>query len=120
MKLAATAVLALVLHVLLGWAWTLGAGVVAGVWAGRRGWFVGGMGVGLSWLVLVVYNFIIAAGPVGRMTETLGGILGNLPGFAVVGITLVIGVLLGTLGGGLGTQIRFAFSKPVIATQKNV
>ena len=106
MKLLATTILALVLHMLLGWAWTLLAGVVAGVWVGRRGWLVGGMGVGLSWLVLIVYNFIMASGPVGRMTETLGGILGNLPGFAVVGITLLIGVLLGTLGGGFGTQIR--------------
>ena len=50
------------------------------------------------------------------MTETLGGILGNLPGFAVVGITLLIGVVLGTVGGGLGTQIRL-LSKPVIANQ---
>ena len=81
------------------------AGVVAGVWVGRRGWLVGGMGVGLSWLVLILYNYTVAPEPVLRMTETLGGILGNLPGFAIVGVTLLIGVLLGTVGGGLGTQI---------------
>ena len=116
MKLVATAIFALVLHVLLGWAWTLGTGIFAGVWVGRRGWFVGGMGVGVSWLVLIVYNFFSASESVGRMTETLGGILGNLPGFAIVGITLLIGVVLGTVGGALGTQIRFAFFKPVIAS----
>ena len=106
MKILAIAVFALVLHILLGWAWTFLAGVVAGVWVGRRGWLVGGVGVGLGWLVLVMYNIIVASGPVGRMTETLGGILGNLPGFVVLGITVLIGVLLGTVGGGLGTQVR--------------
>ena len=105
MKLLATAILALLLHMLLGWAWTILAGMAVGVWIGRRGWLVGGIGVGLSWLGLVLYNFVVAAGPVGRMTDTFGGILGNLPGFVIVAITVLLGVLLGMIGGGLGTQL---------------
>ena len=105
MKLLATAVLALILHLLLGWAWTMAAGVVAGVWQGQRGWLIGGGGVGLSWLVLIVYNLVVASEPVGRMAETLGGILGNLPGFAIFGLTLMIGVVLGVVGGGLGSRL---------------
>ena len=105
MKLLATAILALVLHLLLGWMWTVLAGVVVGVWKGPRGWLFGGIGVGLSWLGLVIYNFVVAAGPVGRMTDTFGGILGNLPGFVIVAITVLLGVLLGMIGGGLGTQL---------------
>jgi hypothetical protein len=105
MKLLVIILLALVIHLLLGWAWTILAGIVAGVWALRRGWLLGGAGVGLSWLVLIGYNFVVAPGPVGRMTDTMGGILGHLPGIAVVGLTLLMGVLLGTVGGGLGTQV---------------
>lgn len=105
MKLLATTLLGLVLHLLLGWMWTMLAGMAVGVWIGRRGWFVGGIGVGLSWLGLVLYNFVVAAGPVGRMTDTFGGILGNLPGFVIVVITVLLGVLLGMIGGGLGTQL---------------
>ena len=105
-KLLVTFILALAIHLILGWAWTILAGIAVGAWAVQRGWLLGGGGVGLSWLVLILYNMIIAPGPVGRMTETFGGILGNLPGFSIIAITLLIGVLLGTVGGGLGTQIR--------------
>lgn len=105
MKLLATVILALVLHLLLGWAWTILAGVIGGLWKGRGGWWVGGLGVGLSWLWLILFNFGVAAEPVRRMTDMLGGILGDLPGMAVIGATLLIGILLGTVGGGLGTQV---------------
>lgn len=106
MKIVVTILLALILHLLLGWAWTVVAGVAVGIWKGPRGWLVGGIGVGLSWLGLVVYNYLVAAGPVGRMVDTLGGILGNLPGPVIVALTVLIGVLLGAVGGALGTQIN--------------
>ncbi len=105
MKLLVTALLALVLHLLLGWGWTLLAGVAAGAWVGRRGWLVGGAGVALGWLALVAYNYAVAARPVQAMADALGGILGNLPGFVVVGLTLLIGALLGAVGGAAGTQL---------------
>ncbi len=105
MKIVVTTLLALLLHVLLGWAWTILAGMAVGLWIGRRGWLVGGIGVGLSWLGLVLYNVVVAAGPVGRMAETLGGILGNLPGPLVVALTVLIGGLLGAVGGAVGTQV---------------
>ncbi len=106
MKLLVTLVLSLALHLVLGWAWTILAGIVVGAWAIRWGWLLGGAGVGLGWLVIIVYDFVVAPTPVQRMTETFGGILGGLPGIGIVFITLLIGVLLGTVGGGLGTQIR--------------
>ncbi len=105
MKIAFTALLALVLHLAFGWAWTLLAGVVAGVWVVRCGWLIGALGVGLAWAGLVVYNYLVAAGATSAMAGTMGGLLGNLPGAAVVALTVCIGLLLGALGGFAGTQL---------------
>lgn len=104
MKIFVTFGLSLLLHVLLGWGFTLGAGVVGGFWAVRRGWLVGTLGVGLGWLALLLYNAVVAPEALERMTTTMGGLLGNLPGSVVVGLTLLIGLLLGGLGGAIGTQ----------------
>ncbi|MDX1545633.1 MAG: hypothetical protein R3247_01515 [Rhodothermales bacterium] len=94
------------LHLVLGWAWTLGAGIAAGLWAGPRGWLLGGAGVGMAWGALVLYNYAVAAEPVGQMASTMGGILGGMPGAATLGLTLLVGILLGAAGGGVGTQLR--------------
>ena len=106
MKVLATALLALLFHIVLGWAWTFMAGVIGGFWQGRWGWRTGGLGVGLSWLAVVAYSYVVAPAPIGRMTEIVGGIFGGLPGVATLAATLLIGLLLGTAGGGLGTQAR--------------
>jgi len=101
-----TAVLALALHLALGWAWTLGAGLVGGVIAPRHGGLVGLLGVGLEWAALVGYNYIVAGAAMAVMTSTLGGILGNTPGTMVVAATVFIGALLGGLGGTVGALMR--------------
>jgi len=75
---------------------------------GQKRW-TGGLGVGMSWAGLIVYNFAVAMEPMQRMIETVGGILGGMPGPVTVLITLCIAFLLGTVGGGLGTQIRYIF-----------
>lgn len=106
LNMLATFALALVLHLALGWAWTLGAGVVGGAWAGRRGWMVGLTGVGLDWLVLVLYNYIVAPEPTAEMARVMGALLGGWSGGATVVLTLLIGGLLGALGGAIGTQGR--------------
>ncbi len=111
MLLIAAAVLAVLLHLILGWPWTILAGVAAGVWKGRGGWRVGALGVGLGWLVFVVYDYLVAADAVAEMTRVMGGLLGNLPGFVVVVVTLVIGLVLGALGGAVGTQAA-ALARP--------
>lgn len=110
MKTLVTLILALVLHLLLGWAWTLGAGVVGGLWAGRRGWLVGALGVGLGWLVLVVYSYLAAAPAVGEMTRVMGALMGGLGGWVVVLATVLLGTLLGLLGGIIGGQLHLLFT----------
>ena len=106
MSILFTALLALALHLVLGWAWTLGAGVAAGLWAGQRGWLIGAAGVALEWAALVVYNVVVAPEAITRMARTMGEVMGNLPGFVTVLATVLIGALLGALGGYLGGQIR--------------
>jgi hypothetical protein len=102
----AVAACALLLHLTLGWAWTLGAGVLAGLFVPKRGWLVGTLGVTLNWAVLITYNYVVAPAATQAMVDTMGGIIGNTPGMAVVAGTLSIGMLLGGLGGGVGTFAR--------------
>jgi len=105
-KTLATILLALAVHLTLGWAWTLAAGIAGGAWARQRGWLVGLVGVAAAWAALVAYNFAIAPDATVRMARTVGGLIGNLPGVAVVGATVLIGAVLGALGGVLGQQAR--------------
>ena len=49
--------------------------------------------MGTEWLLVVAYDFMVDARAFGVMTETFGGIMGNLPGLAVVGFTLLIGLV---------------------------
>lgn len=95
-------ILSLLLHVTLGWAFTLVAGLVAGATAPRRGWLTGAVGVALGWGGLVVYSAVTAPGATDALLGILGGLFGNIPGMLVVGCTLLIGALLGALGGLIG------------------
>jgi len=115
MKVVVITALSLALHLTLGWEWTVLSGVVAGYWALRRGWVLGAAGLGLAWLLVVGYNFVVAGGPVSLMTETLGGVLGNLPGWVIVGVTLLQGMVLGGLGGFAGTQLRGILGRRPVA-----
>jgi hypothetical protein len=110
-KTLATAVFALALHLTLGWAWTLGAAIAGGAWAGRGGWRVGLFALLLEWGALVAYNFVVAPGPTSRMAATMGRLFGNIPGFLVVASTLLIGAVLGALGGAVGTRLRLLIDR---------
>lgn len=120
MRFGITLVLAILLHVFVGWAWSFAAAFVLGFWEGKRGWLLGAALLSLSWTLIVAYNWILAAAPVSRMLNVMGGILGNLPGFAVALITVLLGALLGLIGGGLGTslaQLLMRRETPAVATE---
>lgn len=106
-----TAALSLLLHLVLGWAWTLGAGILGGVLAERHGWMVGAAGVGVGWMALVGYSSAVAPGATGALLDILSGLFGNIPAILVVVCTVFIGVLLGALGGVLGTTGRALLSR---------
>lgn len=106
MKFLCTLVLALVLHLLLGWAWTWVAALAGGYWKGRRGWLMAAGAVGAAWLALVLYTMAVAPDATMRLLGIIGGIMGGLPGLAAAMATVLVGVLLGTAGGGLGSRLR--------------
>ena len=98
--------LALLLHIFLGWAWTPIAGLVAGLWKGIGGWWTGGVAVGSSWLAIVGYTLFVAPDASMRLADILASMLGGVPAFLVFVATVALGVVSGTAAGGLGTGIR--------------
>ena len=94
--------LALGAHLALGWAWTVAAGVLIGLWRPRRGWLWGLGGGALGWATLVGYTAIVAPGSLRVLLDTLVALGGNIPGEAVVGASVVLGGGLGALGGAIG------------------
>lgn len=110
-KLIASTVAAFFLHLLLGWAFTMLAGIVAGLWHGHGGWRLGAAAVTLDWAVWLIYSYAVDARAVHLMTQTIGSILGNMPFFIIVGLTLMIGTLLGAAGGFIGTRVHLLLSR---------
>ncbi|MEL7361947.1 MAG: hypothetical protein AAFN13_07730 [Bacteroidota bacterium] len=101
-----TATVALTLHVILGWAWSVLAAVFGGFVMGRGGSVVGALGLVLPWAGLVLWNLAVYGPEMARMTEAVGSLLGGLPSFVVPLLTLVTALVLGTLGGLTGASIR--------------
>lgn len=108
--LLGTALLSSVLHWGLGWEATILAGVVGGLGAGRWHWVVGASGVALGWAGAVIYTAAVTPAAFRTMLDTLGALGGNIPGEAVVGLTVVLGSVLGGFGGAIGGQIRLLFA----------
>lgn len=105
------ALLALLLHLTLGWQWTILAGIVAGGLVPRYGWFVGAAATALAWGSVLVYSFAVAPASTRVLMDTLSGFAGNIPGFAFVALTIALGALVGGLGGAIGMLAR-----PMIAS----
>lgn len=106
MKIIVTCLIAVIVHLMLGWAWTFGVAMGGGWWTGKRGWLTGGIGVGTCWLILLGYNGIVAPGPTHEFARIFAGLVGDLPPFLTYVMVLVIGLLLGMLGGVVGSQLR--------------
>jgi len=97
---------ALAFHLMLGWAWSVAGGIVAGVFGRKRGWLAGGIAVGLSWGLFLAHAFIVASAPTQRLLDIIGGLFGGIPSMLVPAITVLPGVLLGIAGGALGSSIN--------------
>jgi len=96
---------ALSLHLALGWEWSLLAGVFCGLFIRIKAWLWGAVSTSVAWSILIVYNLIQAREPVLDMLSTMGQILGNLPGALIVLLSVLTGGLLGLIGGEIGTRL---------------
>ncbi|MBN8590018.1 MAG: hypothetical protein J0L94_17025 [Rhodothermia bacterium] len=105
MKLAVITTSSLVLHLVLGWMFAPLATFAGGFWQGSGGGRLGSAAMGLSWLGLMVWNYVVAPEAMQKMFVTMSGILGNLPAFGYPLLTLIFAVLLGGLSGYLGGQL---------------
>lgn len=101
------------LHVVLGWAWTVGGGVLVGLWCPRHGSVLGGLGGALGWATLVLYSFVVAPSAFRALVDTLGALGGNIPGEAFVGATVLLGGGLGASGGYFGASGRALWASAV-------
>lgn len=101
--------IALIIHLLLGWIWTIGAALIAGLWVAHRWWILGPIAVGGSWLILVLYNLARAPDATLELWRVFGGLMGGLPGAITLLVTVLIGMLLGLSGALVGRQLRLLF-----------
>ncbi|MDH3570340.1 MAG: hypothetical protein OER89_09140 [Gemmatimonadota bacterium] len=88
-----------------GWWSVAGVGIFWGLVAGpgRHAGRTAALAASLGWLVLLVVTAL--QGPVLRVADRVGGVLG-VPWPVVVGITLLFPAVLGGVGAGVGRVIR--------------
>lgn len=99
-------IVALALHVVLGWPWSILGGLAAGWLEPRGGWWRGALAVGSAWLILIGYNVLAAAGPVREMHRVVASVAGNLPAWTIPVLSVFVGLSLGAAGGLVGTSLR--------------
>ncbi len=98
--------LALALHLILGWELGVVGAIYAG-WAGKgNGFRTGALVLGIVWAALIAYNFAVAPSESMNMAEVMAGLLGSLPAFVTVLLTLLISVVVGGVGGMIGSSFR--------------
>lgn len=113
MAVIPVALLSILLHWGLGWEATVLAGIAGGAWSARGRWFVGAAGVALGWAAFVVYTAAAAPAAFRVLLDTVGALAGNIPGEAVVGLTVFLGGVLGGLGGGIGRLLHLLLDNDV-------
>jgi hypothetical protein len=99
-------VVSLVLHVALGWVWSVLGAVLAGSLTNRLGALVGATSMVLAWGLAILYSFMTAPGETVEMARVVAALLGNLPSPVTVALTLFIAAALGLTGGWFGSTLR--------------
>jgi hypothetical protein len=101
-------------HLLLGWAWGVARGILAGWLWTSGGWWRGAVAVGSVWAGLTSYTIAVATGPAIELHRILAGVSGLVPSFAVPIIIIAVGILIGLSGGLVGSGLR-RLVRPVAA-----
>lgn len=102
---------ALVLHLTVGWVFSPLGAVVAAWWRNRgTGILIGTVVLVLSWLLLIIFNYVVAPETTAEMTRVVSGLVGIGPGIVTVLLTCFVAALLGAAGGGVGGALRHVTS----------
>jgi hypothetical protein len=97
---------AIATHVFLGWVWSASGALLAGFLAPKRSAWIGAVTLVMSWGLLVSWNLAVATAESFNMMETMGSLLGGMPGIVVPLATLLVAALIGLLAGALGGALR--------------
>jgi len=107
MSLAIGVVVALALHLMVGWVLSPLGAVAAAWWRNRgTGILLGTIVLVASWGSVIVYSFAVAPTETAEMTRVISSIVGFGPGFITVLLTALVAALLGAAGGGVGAALR--------------
>lgn len=83
----------------------------------RRGSLSGTIGIGLSWLGMMIYDLVASNTYI--LLEQFGGLLGlDEMGYIIFIVILLIGIIFGALGGAIGGSLRMLISE-IVAVKKN-
>ena len=96
---------ALVLHVVLGWPWSVGGGILAGWLFPRGAWWRGAVVVGMDWALLIGYNLFVAYGPVREMHRVVADIAWSSPSWTIPLASVLVGAAIGVGGGLVGSSL---------------
>ena len=100
-----TSLVALLLHVFVGWEWSPLAAIVGGYLHRSNGAALGSLSVGLVWAGLVFFNLLAAPAQVLEMASVVGALMGNFPDWTVFLASILIGSTLGAVAGLLGQSL---------------
>ncbi|MFL0682088.1 MAG: hypothetical protein ACK4SF_09605 [Algoriphagus aquaeductus] len=92
------------------WVVMLGIGVVSALIYpnGIGGWMGGGLGMGLTWLGQTIYLGIITSS---SLPNKMGELMGLGSGMSLIGVTAVLGFILGGFSGWTGVLFRNMLQK---------
>lgn len=99
-------IVALALHVMLGWMWSVAGSLVAGFMVSKRSAWSGALTLIVSWALLIGWNMAVAPAENLNMMETMAELLGGMPGFVIPFATLLIAAVLGLAAGALGGALK--------------
>lgn len=101
------------------WQLVIIAGLAGGILntSFRRGSLSGTIGIGLSWLGMMIYDLVASNTYI--LLEQFGGLLGlDGMGYIIFIVILLIGIIFGALGGAIGGSLRMLISE-IVAEKKN-
>ena len=97
---------ALVMHVWLGWIWSIAGPVLGGFLIGKGGGRYGAIILVASWGLLMMWSYVVAGKESLNMMETMGTLLGGMPAAVIPLGVFLMAAILGMASGALGSALK--------------